>query len=136
MPVMDTDSTPPNPHPVIRDCAETTGISPQKVEQAVGIALRELEHSSGTSLLREILDRIPEARLWMSSSPRPKKSLLGGLAGAVGGQQSRMIAELSQGLRRIGIPVSEHRALAKALSDAAEKQAPELKDAFERMFRG
>jgi hypothetical protein len=68
----------------------------------------------------------------MQRAPAPKKSLFGGMAGAMGGEKAKRIAELSQGLSQIGIPVSKHRPLAHALAASAERHYPELKETFEQ----
>ena len=122
-----------NTHPLIQDCTEVTGLSSTQVAGAIGLVLSKLKENISPVDFQKIESSIPGVQDLIQQAPATKKGFLGKLAGSVGGDKAKLFMEVSQGLSKLGIPTSEQKPLANALSASVEKNYPELKPVFESL---
>lgn len=120
-------------HPLIQDCVSKTGLSADQVSGALGLVLTKLEEVLPPEDVQTVRTTIPDAGELMTLAPKARKGLLGKLAGSVGGDRARLLMELSRGLSGLGIPSSQHRPLADALTASVECHYPQLRPVFERI---
>ncbi len=120
-------------HPLLHDVVSKTGLTPAQVSGALGLVLTKLEEVLPQEDVQTVRQTIPDAGKLMALAPKARKGLLGKLAGSVGGDRARLLMELSQGLSRLGIPTSQHRTLADALTASVEQHYPQLRPVFERV---
>ena len=122
-----------NTHPLIQDCTKVTGLSSTQVAGAIGLVLSKLQENIPQADFQKIKSSIPDVQNLIQQAPPTKKGFLGNLAGSVGGDKAKLLMEVSQGLSKLGIPTSEQKPLAKALSASVEKHYPELQPVFEKL---
>lgn len=120
--------------PLIHSLQSDADLTPAQAEGVLGMILAQLRKLLDSEDYLRVQNDIAETGQLIQRAPDMRGGgLFGGLAGSLGGGRAKILMELHQGMKTLGIPSSKQGQIVDALKRGVKQHHPDLLPLIEKL---
>ena len=100
-------------------------LTPRQAQGLLGVLLRKLKEKLSPADYQQVVDIVPDPENCIEAAPKTGGGFLGGLAG-LGGEKAKLLLEMNQAFRALGIPADRAQTIGETLQAHVEARHPDL----------